>query len=268
MKEESVIQLTCLFLTSSVLREIGNQKYNYEQGIEALKIHQCVESNLTQAREHFSKLKFNFIELETKLRFLQHLKSYDSTPASLPLLAHETVKAEKIKTKEIKTDNLLQRETVADLAEAVVNERKALDEHAAEVQIKFEELSFLRQTLQQHRQQQQLEAQSQMDADQLHEVQAETRANSDLIAKHRDRREALHANIEVLHCTLAALKQNLSMSGHLRDEQQELTDKLKRFVRVRRCPFSTPVLPSFFFRIHTLSILFFSFSFFLLFPFL
>lgn len=36
--------------------------------------HRSVDLEFNHAKEHFSKLKFSFIELETKLQFLEHLE--------------------------------------------------------------------------------------------------------------------------------------------------------------------------------------------------
>jgi hypothetical protein len=74
-------------MVGRVLEDIGNQPWNFELARQAVRSYPgTIDDALTQTREHFSKLKFNFVELETKLRFLEGLKTFDGTAASLPSL--------------------------------------------------------------------------------------------------------------------------------------------------------------------------------------
>lgn len=63
-----------------MLADVANQPLNVHAASQHAQTFPggCAAADaLAQSREHFSKLKFNLVELETKRRFLELLAAYD-----------------------------------------------------------------------------------------------------------------------------------------------------------------------------------------------
>ncbi len=114
----------------AVLRDVANQPLNthaarkaaQEWAASAMPPSSSAGDALAAAREHFSKLKFNFLELETKLRFLTQLEGLRTREDLLqaPAGADEDVaRTARSATKAIKNSNEAARAGVAALAAAV-----------------------------------------------------------------------------------------------------------------------------------------------------
>mmetsp|Transcript_9209 Transcript_9209/g.27923 ORF Transcript_9209/g.27923 Transcript_9209/m.27923 type:complete len:321 (-) Transcript_9209:85-1047(-) len=87
-----------------VLRELSNAEFNYNHTAKTVREYDgiSVETDYHQTKEHFSKLKFNFIELETKKEFL--VRTSQMRPEDVVEVPSGPTEA-KAQLKEIKAQN-------------------------------------------------------------------------------------------------------------------------------------------------------------------
>ena len=113
------------------------------------------ESDLTQSREHFAKLKFNFIELETKQEFMERLGGFgaDEPGAAEPdaeaLAVKDRLKSLKRRNQELETTITTMAGTVAARASELADARTSVAAATAEVAALLAEAEQLDATLKQ-----------------------------------------------------------------------------------------------------------------------
>ncbi|EGD73884.1 hypothetical protein PTSG_05579 [Salpingoeca rosetta] len=110
-----------------------------------------IESELQMAKDHMSKLKFNFVEMKTKAGFLDKLGTYEigSTPACG--VSEEDKTETKAQVQSIKAANRDLQDAIQETAHAVLDKRDEFQQQSADALSMMEKFKALEQRVQEKR---------------------------------------------------------------------------------------------------------------------